>query len=615
MPGGAPPPALRALSPASGEETRAFEHDSRPTLGALTLSPRRQTALSAVLLFAAGLAYRATFLNQGFNASDEAFLPALALRVLKGQVIYRDFIYASPPLTVFKEAGVAALLGPYYDYLASRWIFAVEVSVGSVIAFLIIRRYTPPLAAFLLTLPTIFFTTVLYAYSNFNFDAQLLFLVAVLILVWEGDRERRPLIVLAGVFCGLAFLAKPTYLAMVVGVCILGALGTFLSGPRRWPFFAAGFVGVVGIVFAAIWLAGLWSLFRQQAFGQLLEARSRPLGFYLYQDWPHWLYQPGRAILAPLAVIVLLAAARLRPWLAVAAVVVLAGVLAAFLVPALPSSLSGTPTNGQMNLLVGALAVILTINLVASAVTVAARLPGVASNGWAARVREDMFPPSIPIMAAVLEYLHGVDLSSMRFAYVGTFLGIPVALTFLYMGWRIWGGSAPVRVAIPVVVGVFVAVAGVVVTHGSPYLDGPRGQMKAAFTAPRLAGITTVPANSAHINDLVAEIEKDTAPGHPVFVFPDGQAYYVLTGRTNPTRVDWYDTLATTPAISRQAVADLQRDPPTWILVQDYHEADLLHTTPLDFEAVPAWKPIYDYITEAYVLVGNIGGVRVYRLR
>jgi hypothetical protein len=33
------------------------------------------------------------------------------------------------------------------------------------------------------------------------------------------------------------------------------------------------------------------------------------------------------------------------------------------LVPALPSSLSGTPTNGQMNLLVGALAVILTINL------------------------------------------------------------------------------------------------------------------------------------------------------------------------------------------------------------------------------------------------------------
>jgi hypothetical protein len=284
-------------------------------------------------------------------------------------------------------------------------------------------------------------------------------------------------------------------------------------------------------------------------------------------------------------------------------------------VPALPSSLRGIPSNGQMNLLVGALAVILTINLVASAVTVAARLPGLASKGWAARVREDMFPPSIPIVAAVLEYLHGVDLSSMRFAYVGTFLGIPVALTFLYVAWRLWGGSAAVRVALPVVVGVFLTFAGAVITHGSPYLDGPRDQMTADFTASRLAGIKTVPANADHVNGLVAAIEKDSAPGDRLFVFPDGQAYYVLTGRINPTRVDWYDTLATTPAISREAVADLQRDPPAWILVQDYHEADLLHTTPLDFEAVPAWKPIYDFITQAYVLVGTVDGVRVYRLR
>jgi len=135
-----------------------------------------------------GLAYRATYLNQGFNPSDEAFMPALALRVLKGQVIYRDFVYASPPLTVFKEAGVAALLGSNYDYLASRWAFAIEVSVASVLAMLIIRRYTPPLVAFLATLPTVFFTTVLYSYSNFNFDAQALFLIGLLLLVLWARR-------------------------------------------------------------------------------------------------------------------------------------------------------------------------------------------------------------------------------------------------------------------------------------------------------------------------------------------------------------------------------------------------------------------------------------------
>lgn len=571
--------------------------------------------LFAVLLFAAGLAYRATFLNQGFNASDEGFLPALALRVVKGQVVYRDFYFALPPLTLYKEAAVAAALGNTYGFLASRWVFAVEVSLGSVLAFMIIRRYVSPRLAFLVTLPTIFFTTILYAYSNFNFDAQLLFLVAVLILAWEGERERIPIVLLAGVFCGLAFLAKPTYLAMAVGVCILGLLRPWMAGPRRWPIFAAGVVATVGIVFGVIALAGLFTLFRHQAFGLLLQARPRSIGFYLYQDWPHWLFVPGRAILAPLALVILLAAARIRPWLAIPAVVVLAGVFAAFIVPALPSSVQGIPTNGQMRLLVGALAVILAINLIASAVTVAARLPGLADKPWAQRIREEMFPPSIPIIASVLEYLQGVDLSSMRFAYVGTFLGVPVALAFLYMGWRLWAGSAVVRVAIPAIVGIFIAVAGAVITHGAPYLDGPRDQMTAELTAPRLAGIKTIPANATHIQGIVAQIEKDTKPGDKVFVFPDGSAYYSVTGRTNPTKVDWYNTLATTPAMANQAVADLKRSPPTWILVQTYHEADFLHTTPLDFENTPTWKPVYDYITANYDLVSTVEGVRVYRLR
>jgi len=581
----------------------------------LTLSTRRQTALFAVLLFAAGLAYRATFLNQGFNVSDEGFIPSLALRVVKGQVVYRDFYFALPPLTLYKEAAVAALLGNAYSFLASRWVFAVEVSLGSVLAFMIVRRYLSPRLAFLVTLPTVFFTTILYTYSNFNFDAQLLFLVAVLILTWEGDRERVPMVLLAGVFCGLAFLAKPTYLAMAVGVCILGLLRPWMAGPRRWPLFAAGVIAIVAIVFGLIAIAGLFTLFRHQAFGLLIQARPRPIGFYLYQDWPHWLFLPGRAIIAPLALILLLAAARLRPWAAIPAVVVLAGVFAALIVPALPSSALGIPTNGQMRILVGALAVILATNLIGSAVTLAARLPGLQSKHWAQRVRDEMFPPSLPIMAAVLEYLQGVDLTSMRFAYVGTFIGIPVALAFLYMGWRIWGGAPAIRVAIPVAVGAFIAVAGAVVTHGSPYLDGPRDQMTAGFATPKLAGITTLPANAKHVDDLVAEIEKDTPPGGRILVFPDGQSYYVLTGRTNPTRVDWYDPLGITPAISQQAVVDLQKDPPAWIIVEDYQESDFQHLRPNDFASQNTWKPVYDYVQTAYNLVRTIDDVRVYQLK
>ncbi len=551
------------------------------------------------------------------------------MRIARGQLIYRDFNYASPPLTPYKEAAIAAILGDSYGFLASRWVFAVEVSLGTVIAFLIIRRFLAPLPAFLVTLPTVFFTTILYYYSNFNFDAQILFLAGFLVLVWDREKERTPLMLLAGVLCGLAFLAKPTYLAMAVGICGLGLLRPWFGGPRRWPLFAAGFVIVVGALFVAIAGAGLWDQFRHQAFGQLLQARAVSKRQLVFQDWPTWLFIHGYAALLPLAVAVLIPVARLWRWAAVPALVLLAVVMAAFAALAWPSSVLGIPTDGQMNLLVGALALVLLVNLIASAVTVAARLPQLSQQPWAARVRDEMFPPMVPIVAAVLEYLQGVDLSSMRFAYVGTFLGVPVALAFLYMGWRLsyptesstprgplkWGGAPVVRVAAPAVVGVFIAIAGAVVTHGSTYLDGPRDQMTAELTGPRVAGLKTLPSNATHINGLVAEIERQAGPGDSVFIFPDGQAYYVITGRTNPTKVDWYDILATTPAISSDAVADLQRNPPTWILVQEYNESDFRHQSPLDFESQAAWKPIYDYITTHYDLVTTVDGVRFYRLR
>ena len=551
------------------------------------------------------------------------------MRIARGQLIYRDFNYASPPLTPYKEAAIAAIFGDSYGFLASRWVFAVEVSLGTVIAFLIIRRFLAPLPAFLVTLPTVFFTTILYYYSNFNFDAQILFLAGFLVLVWDREKERTPLMLLAGVLCGLAFLAKPTYLAMAVGICGLGLLRPWFGGPRRWPLFAAGFVIVVGALFVAIAGAGLWDQFRHQAFGQLLQARAVSKRQLVFQDWPTWLFIHGHAALLPLAVAVLIPVARLWRWAAVPALVLLAVVMAAFAALAWPSSVLGIPTDGQMNLLVGALALVLLVNLIASAVTVAARLPQLSQQPWAARVRDEMFPPMVPIVAAVLEYLQGVDLSSMRFAYVGTFLGVPVALAFLYMGWRLsyptesstprgplkWGGAPVVRVAAPAVVGVFIAIAGAVVTHGSTYLDGPRDQMTAELTGPRVAGLKTLPSNATHINGLVAEIERQAGPGDSVFIFPDGQAYYVITGRTNPTKVDWYDILATTPAISSDAVADLQRNPPTWILVQEYNESDFRHQSPLDFESQAAWKPIYDYITTHYDLVTTVDGVRFYRLR
>jgi hypothetical protein len=555
-----------------------------------------------------GLAYRATFLNQGFNGSDETWLESLALRTLHGQVPYRDFYYAVPPLTLYKETAVAALLGNAYGVLASRWVFALEVSVGSVLAFAAVRRYVGDRTAMLATVPTVCFTTILYYYSNFNFDAEVLALAAVAIAVHRG--ERRVWMVVSGALLGLAFLAKPTYLAIIVVIVATGLLRRFFAGPQRWLEVAAGFALAVGSVFGILLATGLWPAFRYQAFGLLVQVRHVSLRFYLYEDWPTYLTYPGQyAGWALLAAVVLLALG--RTFLRTPAAIVLAVALAAMIPAALVSSRLGIPTYAQLEVLTAGLAILLVINGAAALLLVAARLPRVEHFGWAAVVRDRMMPPFLPVLAFSMEYLHTISVTSMRFAYVGTFLAIPVALVFLAQLAALSPTPAASRFAAPVI-GIWIAVAGPVVTYGSPYLDGPRAEMTASFAAPRLAGLRTVPSEAGHVDRLAAIIESRTKPGDGVLVFPDGQAYYLITGRANPTKIDWYDVLATTPAMAEEAALDLARNPPKLVVLEHYSEGDIQHLTPLQFDSEPAWKPVYDYVLAHYTKVDSTPDADVY---
>lgn len=555
-----------------------------------------------------GLAYRATFLNQGFNGSDETWLESLALRTLHGQVPYRDFYYAVPPLTLYKETAVAGLLGDAYGVLASRWVFAFEVSIGSVLAFIKLRRYVTDRTAMLATIPTVCFTTILYYYSNFNFDAQVLTLGAVAIAVHRG--ERRVWMVVSGSLLGLAFLAKPTYLAIVVVIVATGVLRRFFAGPQRWLEVAAGFALVAGSVFGILLATGLWPAFRYQSFGLLLQVRQVSLRFYLYEDWPTYLTYPGQyAGWVLLAAIVVLALG--RTFLRTPAALILAAALAAMIPAALVSSRMGIPTYAQLEVLSAGLAILLAINGAAALLLVAARLPRIERYGWAAVVRERLMSPFLPVLAFCMEYLHTVSVTSMRFAYVGTFLAIPVALAFLTQLAAFSAKPAASRLAAPIL-GIWIAVAGAVVTYGSPYLDGPRSEMSAEFAAPRLAGLRTVPAEAGHVDRLAAIIQTRTKPGDAVLVFPDGQAYYLITGRPNPTKIDWYDVLATTPGMAEEAARDLDRNPPQLVVLQHYNEGDIQRLTPLEFESEAAWKPVYDYVLAHYTKVDSTPDADVY---
>jgi hypothetical protein len=582
---------------------------------------RSLTFLHAALLFAIGLGYRAIFLPQGFNLSDEAWLPALARRVDRGQIPYRDFYYALPPFTVYKEAALMRVLGDHYSFLASRWMFAVEVSLASVFAYLVIRRFATAQRALWVSLPTVFFTTILYYYSNFNEDAVFLFVGSLAILVWAG--ERRPLLVLAGVACGLAVLAKPTYAPLPFVVCAAALLrplliapepGAEVGAPRGWPWFAAGAAGVIVAMLGLLTAAGQVGAFIYQSFFLLRQAHQVSLGFLLLQDWPYWLV--GGQRVAPFAIVLGLALV-LAPFgrsrlLASMAMLALLALLAIVLVPARHPSTQGIPTFDQMELLASALGLLLALNVVALAVSAAAWSRWWWARPFAQRLRTEIFPPQLPLIALSVQLLHDYSLTGMRFSYVGTFLSIPTALLFLFglgraglrFGGHRWGAA---------VVGAWLAMAGPLVLFGSPYLDGPRTELAAGFREPALAGLRTLPANARHVDATVAAVDRYSRPGQAAFVFPDGQGYYVLTGRRNPTRIDWYDVWATTPSMSNDAVSALAADPPAVVLVQRYNESDFNRVgPPLDFESEPKWRPIYDWIIANYQMTTSVGDVDVY---
>lgn len=570
------------------------------------------SALYGAALVLAGLVYRATFLREGFSATDEGWLQSLGYRVATGQVPYRDFYYHFTPVSVYKEAGLIALLGDAYTVMVSRWAFAMEASLGSLLAFLLVRRFATDLLAFLVTLPTIFFSVQLYYFSNYTYDGEILLLGALVLLV-ESNGRRRLLAILAGALAALAFGAKPTFVAFVPVVLAAAWLGPLvtpsdhamagpLAGVRRlWPHFLAGFVVVLllGVAYYALMRAEHQFLY--QAFALAQDARHTSRRYALWQDLPDIAFSGSVATPVAGAVGLLATAAGVKwgplSWPAVAGTV---GLLAWV----------GYRPDDPLLFLFRALVLLLAVNIAAAAVSAAVHGPWASGRGWAGRWRQMLPPPELPLFALTLQYLTQFTYSGMRFSYIGAFLSIPVALLSVVQAGRAAAPEAARLRLQPALagaaLGVWLGVGSVLLTHGTVYRDGPRAGLLAGFNTPKLAGVHTLPANAAQVDGLTSAVDVYSRPADQVLILPDYPALYYLTDREPATRQTWYFEWMLTPAIVGEAVADIQRRPPRVVFVQT-----------AVMEADPAARdervwPLYEYVTSTYRRVATVGGIDVY---
>jgi hypothetical protein len=542
-------------------------------------------AAFAVSLLACGLAFRATFIRQGFNPTDEGWLLSSGWRIVAGQVLYRDFDITLPPLSPYKVAALLALFGDGYTVLAARWVFTVEATLGSVLAYLIIRRFAGPGISFLVTLPTVFFSVLLYVFDNYTYDGEILLLGAVALVVYARPGARASLLG-AGALAGLAILAKPTFILFVPVVLVLW--------PAAWRWFLLGCAGGLAPAFAYFGPAGAEQRFLHDSVIQLARSHPVTLDYLLWQDLPQVFNVLHSAVFV--GVLVLIFRATAQRDIAVRVVgLCLAVALPAILVIAV---LSVSPF-AMLQLTLGLLLVL------GLAAAVAAR--------WQRYV-----PARLALLAVAMQYMAQFGLSGVSYSYLGAYLTVPVAGLFLIRLGMGRTSAVAFQRALPLapaaLLALFIIGVSVNVVSRMPYREAPRGQLTATFATPKLAGVTSTSETVERVDAAVAAVDIYTSPGDPIFVMPDYPILYYLTGRSNPTRQDWYFPWMLTEADSRQAVADMKRHPPRLAILQVYDAAEIdpNRLAPIDYAAVPVWKPIYDYLTASYTLVDERAGLRFY---
>jgi hypothetical protein len=560
-------------------------------------------AALALALFVLGLAFRATFIRQGFNPTDEGWLLSAGQRIVSGQILYRDFDISLPPLSPYKAAAMFALFGDGYTVLAARWAFAVEATLGSVLAYVIIRRFAGPGTSFLVTIPTAFFSILLYYFDNYTYDGEILLLGAVALLAHARPGARVPVVV-AGILAGLAILAKPPFLLFIPVVLLLrpvtwlltgtppSPLEAVTSGGWRWLLFGC----VLGLAPAFVYfgLAGAEQRFLYDSFVLLARAHPVTLDYFIWQDMPRLFNVLHLAVFAGLLLLIWRAAAQRGTAVRVVGLCLAVGlpILLVILV-----------------LRVNATAMFLFVLGLLYVLVIAAAL--------AARWRQYV-PGSLPLVAAALQYMAQFGFTGVIYSYLGAYLTVPVAGLFLV---RLGPGRDPqtareraLVLAPAAMLAAFIVWVSVDVVNRTVYRDANRPQLTASFATPKLAGVKSNPAQVQQMNEVVAIVDQYSKPGDPIFVMPDFPILYYLTGRTNPSRQDWYFPWSFTEADSRQAVRDLQNHPPRLALIQVYDAAEIDPTSraPIDYEAVAVLKPIYDYVTANFTFVGERAGFLVY---
>lgn len=167
---------------------------------------RLAEVVASALLVWVGLHYWLTYFDRGTNLLDEGSQAAQAARILRGDLIYRDFLTVVTPGSYYTVAWLFRVFGP--DLMVLRWL-ALAIGLGIMIATLAIARHLVswPFAATSAML-TVVWGWFLVAPNLYSWQAMFFALLALLCYLRYVWTSRALWLLASGLATGLSVLVK-----------------------------------------------------------------------------------------------------------------------------------------------------------------------------------------------------------------------------------------------------------------------------------------------------------------------------------------------------------------------------------------------------------------------
>jgi hypothetical protein len=531
-------------------------------------------AAGTLVVLGVALWYWLLYFHRGTNLLDEGSQAAQALRVLNGEVIYRDFFTVVTPFSYYTVAWLFDLFGA--ELMVMRWtVLALGMGIAALTLLVARRVMAWPFAAAAALMTTVWgwFTV---APNFYSWEASCLVLVALGCYMRHAQTGGRWWIAAAGIAAGLSAMTKQNVGAYVTAALLLciwlsAAFDTAFNLKRRLRLTA--------------WLAGGVAVPVLSTLVMLVAAGAGP---YLYESWVYYplvKYPPRFSVPYP-------AFYPLLPDLQLATIGDVAG------------AWERLPEAARYELITRIVIYIPAVVYPFTAAAVAVLAGWYRRSGDADLARHGHLVLAVALVGflTLFQAWPRADVTHILFGLQPTFI------LFAYLWWCAWKalarvpGPQPPLQAVALVLTLAPLLA--LVWYGYARTDWEYQNYVAALQVDRGRGVLAHPSEAERINKMTGFIQHNTVPDDPIFVVPWASGFYFLTGRDNPTRSDFI--LFEDPEAYPCILSRLEQNPPKYVIYGYTWDVDGRHFS--DYA-----RPIDAYIRTRYVLEDSVDGYEAWR--